>query len=636
MLKEIYANIPTFVEAGESSAAKTHTVAKMVYKEFVPGMEILTGKGMTTSCQNETIIDPKLETATIEIEIVSDDEIRAKLIKNIQAALVAECKNVIASLPENNKASLEGFVKLAVEKRSKLSDETFRIHRLLVNKKDNYFELLTSIFRPAIERASEPFFRKNYRDTVSESKSDAANMVEMLVSNILEEYPSKEGIDKLVILISDEISKVLLEAGFQNGTNDNLSPEQFANTLKYITNSDREEFADIPSVACGMQSMSIAVPGKGIRINDNEISPYRIIDVVGFNNDGLGNIDARLRQAMLTKYNYDGILYFASRRAVNKMHESYLEAVFKTMRPAKLIIISTFMDTDEIYENDEYPDENMIRSVNERRKVELLNLVKSLALEDIRVILPTKEDVLCIANKVSIKRNGEAALNVYNEMQYDELRVALGSCIQTIRKKISAGVTITDNFLLPENSVLQHVGQIVNKLGNEIDSEYTRMRDFSHKIHHWTLDAVLWNLLHGYQHRSNAKVWENVTITTFNEMENICREILGNFKFSTEVKVASKEDANRIKNEFEANLRTQLYHVVRRLILVDEDNSSEESEYKREIRMLAIRSKYNKWKIIDDLRLCLMKAVAQQDYLYRMLETAIYTSLQQTYKKLLY
>jgi hypothetical protein len=636
MRRQDYQNIPTFVEAGESSAAKTHTVAKMVSSEYVAGMESLTGKGMTTPWQTETIIDPDLKAAILEIERSSNDEIRAKLTKNIRAALEAECKNIIASLPENNEAAKEKFLEAAVEKRSKLSDETFRIHRLLINKTEEYFALLSSIFKLMIDGASEYSFRKNYREMVSESKSDAGNMVEMFVNNVMEEVACKESIDNLVALICGEITCIISETGFQDGVLDNLTPEQFGNALRIITNSDREEFAEIPSVACGINFVSIFVPGKGIKTDKNEISAYRIIDVVGFNNDGLGHIDERLRQAMLTKYNYDGIIYFASRRAVNKMHESYLESIFKTMRPAKLIIISTFMDTDQIFEGDEYPDENAIRMVNEHRTTELLKLIRSLATDDIHVILPKKEDILCISNKVNSKRNGEAACNVYNESQYDDLRDALGRCIQIVRRKISIGVTSTAIYLLPEYPVEKYVGQSVNLLGSTVDSEYSRMRDFSHKIHHWTLDAILWNFLYGYQHSSNAKVWENVTVTTFSDMEAICRESLGKFKFAPEAKVAIKEDADRIKNEFEANLRTQLYHVVRNLVLKDGEDSSKESEYKVEIRNLALKSKYNKWKIIDDLRLSLMKAVAQKDYLCRMLEDAINTALLETYQKLLY
>jgi len=76
--------------------------------------------------------------------------------------------------------------------------------------------------------------------------------------------------------------------------------------------------------------------------------------------------------------------------------------------------------------------------------------------------------------------------------------------------------------------------------------------------------------------------------------------------------------------------------VARKLVLVDSEDGTKESEYKKEIRRLARESKYNKWKIVDDFRLCMMNAVVQRDYIFRMIQDAVNVALVQTYQKMLY
>ncbi len=636
MEKDEYVNIPTFVGAGESSAAKSHTVAMLVNENFVPGMEQLTGNGMTTSCQTEVIIDPKTTMATVEIKRASNDEIRTKLLNNLQLALISECKNVVASLPANDEVAKTKFVLSAADKRSKFTDETFRIHRLLIEKKEEYRQLLITIFEQVINRASETSFRKNCNEAAQESKSAANNLIEMMVMQILDEDDCKNQIENIVDLINKEICRILNDEGFIEEKLNKLDSQRFIEVIKVISNSEKKELEETASIACGITSVRLVVPGKGIDIGEDKNCAYRIIDVVGFNNDGLDHVDERLRQAVLTQYAYDGIIYFASRRAINKTHESYLSTIFKTMRPAKIVILSTFMDQDIIYESDEYPSMQEILNTNEERKNELLRIIKSVASDNMHIILPEKNDIICISNKVSKKRNGDAALKIFNEIQYDEIRRALGRIINIVRKRISIGVDRTSKYMLPVTPVEQYIGQIINQLGTTIDNEYSKMRDTSNLIHHWTLDAVLWNMLLAYQHISNARVWKNVHITTFTDMENICLVNLGKFKFSSNVKVAKQEDIERIRNEFIANLNTELYRVVRRLILVDVEDETKSSVYKEKIRELARQSKYNKWKIIDELRLCLMTAVAQKEYLERMLEEAINKALIYTYDKMLY
>lgn len=640
---EKYRKSPTYVTAGESASAKSQTTAKLADAAFYEGMNYLSGDGMTTSCETEVVIDPHLTAAKIILERTSDDEIRANLLKNLQSALVSECRNVVASLPANNSDALVSFVAAAAEKRAKFQDEKFRVHKLLLNKKMDYHDLLTDIFTLVLKRASEPSFRSNCKEAGKESKSEITIVIEGLVSSMLDTEECKELLTKLLDLIHNEIDIILEGETFSKSEGETewyeleeLDPDRFAHAVKAISNSEKKELEGIASIACAVKSMKIAVPGKGLNLSTENGVAYRLIDIVGFTNDGFGRVNELVRNAVLTQYNYDGIIYFASKRSINKTHESLLTDILKTMRPAKLILISTFMDKDSIFDEDEEPTLSMIQELNRERSAELLTIVKKAATDDLHIILPGMEDIICISNKVNKRKHGEAALTVYGDSQYDQIRHALERAANVIRKKISVGVSPTAQYLVPENEIKVFAGQIVLQLGTAVDDEYSAIRDFSEKIHHWTLDAVLWHLVDGREHISDAKVWKNVRITTFSEMQKICRTNLGKFKFSPEVKVGRQEDSIRIKKEFMANLDTELFWLVRRLILNDAEDTKQNSVYKEKIRQLAFMSKYNKWMIVDELRLTLLKAVAQTDYLESMLEEAIQKALLITYEKILY
>ncbi len=643
MVKKSYDNVPTYVEAGESAAAKTATIAKMVKDSYSKGMELLTGDGMTTSCETEVIIDPDEECASIGIKLISKDEIYMKLLRNLQAALVPEIRNVVASLPANNNEILEKFVENAVEKRAKFQDEKFRVHRLLIDKRNEYHKYLSKIFRVVLAKGSEATFRNNCNEAGKRSKKEATELIEQLVLNMLEEDVCKDAIKGLQELIDLEINNILKKCELQENKEEsgcfeceNLEPEVFSNVVKVISNSTQKELEGVPSIACALKAVRFIVPGEGISLGSDGPSAYRLIDIVGFTNDGLGNVNELINSTVLSQYNYDGIIYFASKKTINKTHESFLSEIFKSMRPAKLIILSTFMDKDAIFDEDEVPTMEIIQDLNKGRIEELFDIVRKVATDDLHVILPSKEDIICISNKVSERKHGISACSIYDSKQYMLIRKALERAANIIRKKIFAGVERTAQYMVPAKSVEEIVGQLVNQLGTTIDTEYSKLRDSSAKIHHWTLDAVLWNMLAGREHFSHAKVWKNVHITTFTEMQEICLNNLGTFKFSSDVKVGKPEDCIRIKNEFTANLQTELYWVVRDIILKDSTNEKLDSDYKKKIRQLALTSKYNKWKIIDDLRLCLMKAVAQSDFLEKKLNNTINKALLSTYDKLLY
>lgn len=643
MFENLYVNIPTYLEAGVSAAAKTATTGKMVSDPFSGGMKLLTGDGMTTSCETEVIIDPNLHEAHVKIERIANDEMLAKVLRNLQLVLIPEVRNVIASLPYDDDEALQRLVKEAVERRSKLPDEKFRLHKLLVNKYSDYCKLLSIIFETVLTKAAEKTFRANCNEAGKESKNEVTQLIKHLITNMLDGEVCKDAVQDLINLIESEFTEVLKYSIFEQDERDpmcfwgkNLSPEQFIDTLKIVSNSQRKELEGIPSVACLLNSVGLIVPGCGIRIGSEQPSPYRLIDIVGFTNDGLDNINELVNRAMLSKYNYDGIIYFASKTTINKTHEGFLKDICASMRPAKLIIVSTFMDKDDIFDEDEIPTIDMISDMNRHRVQELLDMVRKVATDDLHIVLPSHEDVICISNKISERRHGEAACTVYGPEQYVRIRQAIERATNIIRKKIYSGVNRSSQYLVSAKQVNVITGQIINQLGTSIDTEYSALRDFSSQIHHWTLDAILWHLLEGREHISDAKVWRNVHISTFANMQQICLDNLGDFKFSKDVQIGRKEDSNRVKSEFMANLCTELYYVVRDIILKDPDDNNLPSSCKKTIRKLALTSKYNKWKIIEDLRLCLMKAVAQDSYLEEMLNQSISNALLTTYDKLLY
>ncbi len=630
-------DLPTFIAAGESGSAKSSTLSKLPSIPFQKGMGTLAGPGMTTPCPSITIFTPYEEFAQIELLVKTYDEIVTDLIRNLRPLLTKECKNALASLPTDNPQAKQLFIQKAVETRYKLDDETFKIHKLFNSQQlsSEYSDFLNNLINCLLNTITEAS-RANYSETAKESKQDAFYIVDMLVSQTLE--TCAELVNELAKSIQCQIDTCLNNVGFNNYKANNLSAQDFDTCCRAITNSSSKEFDTIQSAACGLKQMTITVPGKGLPLKNTPNSPYCIIDVVGFNNDGLSNINKRIKQVTLTPYSYDGIIYFASTRAVNKTHESYINSILNTIRPAKLIIASTFMDLDDIFQSDDdYPTEADILAAHVRRKKDLLNMVQSIITNDIHVLPPTLDDIICISNKTSKKKHGLDACAIYNDSQYDTLRMALAHAFDTIRSKIHInGVTNTTPCLATATPIALLVGQIINQLGTAIDTEYTVLRNSSSRIHHWTLDAILWNLLYGYQHHSNALVWENVQICTFTNMTQICLDNLSNLRFTPNLKLTSQKDFDMIKKEFISNLESELYYAVRNFVLQDANNPTIDSRCKMSIASLSKQPKYNKWKIVDDLRLNLMNAVTQSSYLESLLNNAFINAWHRTYNRIFF
>lgn len=642
-MKVQYVNIPTFLETGESAAAKTATTGKMVSIQYEKGMELLTGDGMTTSCETEIIIDPNLQKAHIIVERITNDEICVKILKNLHRILFFRVKSLVASLPDGDDKAFEQFVADTVKKGSKMQDEKFKVHKLLINKCDDYHSCLYVIFKTVFMEAVGKTFKDHYNDVKKKSEKEANKLIDQLILDKLDCGDCKNSINDLVNLIESEIAEIFNEGIFERDEDDsacfvcnNLDSERFANTIKVISNSERKELEKVPSIACVLKSVHLIMPGYGIKVDSNTNSAYRLIDIIGFTNDGLDNVDTLVENAMLSQYNYDGILYFASKKTIRKTHESFLEKIFKSMRPAKLIIVSTLMDKDDIFDEDEVPTMDMIQELNKKRIHELLDIVERVATSDMHIILPSEEDIICVSNKVNERKHGEAACRVYSTEQYDFIRKAIERAVNITRKKICVNVSRTSQYLISTRQPGKIVGQLIKQIGESIDEEYSELCDDSDWIHHWTLNAILWNLSYGCEHKSKAAVWRNVRIATFSRMQKICLDNLGDFTFISDVKIEKQEDVCRIKNEFRANLYTALYGGVRCIILKDSNNSNQPSSCKQTIQELALKSKSNKWKILDDLRLCLLKEIAQTDYWERILDESIRKALLVTYDKMLY
>lgn len=642
MFKNQVEKVFTVLLGGPSGVGKTYIFTILVDEDYSDGVGQFTGPGSTSNYQSEAEIDPSRDTAQIQLELHEFNDVKEFVLKELVPALVSESKNVIASLPVDDEIAFTNNLKKAIIKRSVFS-KAFKVHRLLVTKASLFHEILEGIFRLVLEKANEDVFKKSYKDTAKESKDEATRLVEELVISSLEEKELMIQVDELAKLIIQESKSLLISRGFTENENgelvvEGLSGDAFSRLTVNLTNSDDKKYIGIPSAACIIKFMTFSVPGKGIKNPDGEIVGYKLIDIVGFDNDGYTNIEKRIKEATLTKYSYDAIMYFASYKKNIVDHEDFLTDIFNSMRPAKLIILSTFMDKHSVFEigdDDEYPDMSQLLELNNARRKEIMNVVQKTVQADVNVIPPTFEDIICTAKGISYRRHGQAAKELYSDSQHELIISALERAYVEVRRRISIGVPRNSEYLIPNNSVLQYTAQVIHDIYEEIDREYIEMRGNALSIHHWTLDAILWHLAYKRQHSSHAIVWKNVTVQTFTNMEEVIWNTFNELKFSPEVKISNKEDVERVRNDVLSNFRTGLYYLVRELVLSNQGDGSD-SKYKDEILNLYRKPKYNKWKIIDDLRLNLKNAVSQKDYLEKLIENALRDAMNQTYDRLLY
>ncbi|KHL95892.1 hypothetical protein QW71_09800 [Paenibacillus sp. IHB B 3415] len=643
---------PAIAVIGGSGEGKSTAIAGLCNPDFQGSMLLFAGEGNTTSCLSRIVINPVLNKADIVVKKFKNrDEIRVELERHFKTSLVSELKNCLSSRPK--KESEHGrFYADAVEKKLSPIDATFRIDKLLQGFEDawvRYKDIMVSSIE-FIDKQADSSFRSNYFDCLKEEKNEANRMIDTLVDQKM--FPHEESVDNVVAnntisqmlnelcdLVYDKALDCLRNAGFHVDESSlaacaiNKTSEGFKLGAQAVTNSKR---VIAPSAACIIKEMVLRVPGPGLLLNNglNETA-YCVYDVVGFDNDGIDKIPERVKEALLTPVLYDAILFVRSTASPAARNRDYLTAIKQSVRPSKLLVAVTHFDRTSIFEQDEDPTPEKIQKQISQIKNDTIDLIESVIDLECPVKLPDKPDIICFANTARKNRLGEDAVAFFRENDpYQILRISISKAFVQVRPKIkdhNIHQSQKGEFLLTKEPLNEIIGQIINGLTSSINEEYSVLRDRSNKLHHWTVDAVLWNLYQGRPHVSYAQIWENVSIQTFSNFIRICMENLTPSKIEIGVQVGKYSD--RVKLEFESNLKLELNHVARKIFLETGDYSQTVS-CKETILQLARTSKYNKWKIFDDLRKCLLTAVSQQNYLKDLLDSAVENANVSTYSRL--
>lgn len=648
-------NCPACAVVGGSGEGKSTMIAGMAYPEFQEGMRLFVGNGNTTACMSKTLINPKLNVADVLVTGLKDkEEIRVEVGRHMKASMVPELKNCISSRPKND-SERDGFYAASMSKRLSPVDATFRIDKLLSGYESTwkrYQDIMTSILK-FIDQQADDLFRSNYFDRLKSDKTEANRMIDTLVDQKL--FPevrddndaddtknlkfAADLMEELSTMIYDKAIDCLQSAGFQVNESTKtayaygMNAEKFKACVQAVTNSLKEQ---APSAACVIKEMRLRVPGPGLRMDGySGETAFCVYDVVGFDNDGIGRIPERVKEALLTPVLYDAIIYVRSALSTDSKNRDYLMAIQQSVRPSKLIVAVTNLDHANTFEQEEEPTSQDVQNQISELKTSTLRLIELVIGKDCRVKLPEKPDIICFANTLRKNRLGEEAKAFLEANDpYSLLRVSIAKAYAQVRRKIkdhNISSSQTNNFLEPKEPICEIIGQIIDDLTTSVNAEYSELRDRSSKIHHWTVDAVLWNLYNSRAHVSYAQVWENVSIHTFSNFLDICIKNLTPSKLATGVEI--REDIDRVKREFESNLRMELDQAARKIIL-ENQNDAQPSDCKQMILKLARTPKYNKWKIFDDLRKCLLNAVSQQDYLESLLNTAVINANKTTYTRL--
>lgn len=643
---------PAIAVIGGSGEGKSTAIAGLCNPGFQESMLLFAGEGNTTSCISRIVINPVLNQADIVVkEFKSKVEIRVELERHFKTSLVSELKNCLSSKPKKE-SEHKRFYTDAVGKKLSPIDATFRIDKLLQGFEDawvRYQEIMVSSIE-FIDKQADLSFRNNYFDCLKEEKNEANRMIDTLVDQKM--FPHKESVDgvdekntisplldELCDLVYDKALECLQNAGFQVDEDSfaayalNKTSEGFKLSTQAVTNSKR---VTAPSAACIIKEMVLRVPGPGLLINNGLLeTAYCVYDVVGFDNDGIDKIPERVKEALLTPVLYDAILFVRSTASTAARNRDYLTAIKQSVRPSKLLVAVTHFDRNAIFEQDEDPTPEKIQKQISQIKNDTMDLIESVIDMECPVKLPDKPDIICFANTARKSRLGEDAVAFFRENDpYKMLRMSISKAFVQVRPKIkdhNIHQSQKGKFILTKEPLNEIIGQIINDLTGSINEEYSGLRDRSNKLHHWTVDAVLWNLYQGRPHVSYAQVWENVSIQTFSNFIRICMDNLTPSKIEKGVQVGMYSD--RVKMEFESNLKLELNQVARKIFLESGDFPPANS-CKETILQLARASKYNKWKIFDDLRKCLLNAVSQQHYLKDLLDSAVENANSSTYSRL--
>lgn len=647
--------IATIAVVGGSAAGKSTLIAKLAKQEYQSGLMTLTGDGNTTSypttiefssqCQSASILLPKFKSRE---EIIDDVK------RHLKSALFPELKNCISSGPSDEMARKQ-FLQNAMEKRMPPSEQAFRLHKLLGTEVGGvYHQYLTRVLQVA-DQAADQAFHANYFNQLKDDKAKANQMLEDLIVHLLDDtfdgegYSANDMVMELVDMITSQAKDCLEASGFNFDMDANeciqsawalkKEPDDFLRCLQAITNNRKGEHR---SAACIISEANILVKGDCTGIPyDNGSNAYRILDVIGFDNDGF-NITERVSEALLSSVAYDIVLYTTSIKYTPAQNKEYLTALQSTIRPCQLIGALTHFDSHEVFSRDDDEDATLeqIEDAVTKAKRELLEQMRTIVGPDCRAKLPTGlSDVICFANSKGLKRLGNDAVYFFgNESKtIIPLRMSFGLAYKNIRYKIKEQnvIEVSDrrNFIGPNRCLDELIHSLRQKLEASVISEFAGIRDRSSGIHHWTLDAIFWHLARGQEHVSQALVWQNVRITTYTQFAQVCFEAITPAKFVSGVNIPQSSDRERIIREFESNLRAGLSKAA--VIFFLKNREFQDSECKAELRSLALKPKYNKWGIMHDLLDVLLKQLSDEPWLKECVQNALYTAAEDTYSRLL-
>ena len=632
----IEASMPAMVNVGSSGVGKSTLIGGLASKEYQGVMWLFVGgiEGCTTSFPTKILIVPKSSSAAIFISDLKDGEaVLIGIFRHLQMSLAKPLKDFLSSRPKKPE-EWQAFLRTSVEKHLVPHDRTFRIDRLLKNDSvawERYWGIMTELLCIVADKADD-HFRASYLAAAKESKQEANRMIDDIIMQALfpdnEEHPAQSLAHELRDIIIRSAHKCLQEAGFafssdkRSAYTETHSPDDLKPCVQAITNSSKSKHT---SAACVIGGASLMIPGPGIYVKGVE-KPYLIYDVVGFDNDGEARYAERVRDALLTPAMYDVINYVQAADTTLANNRDNLMAIQQSLRPSKLIVSVTKFDRTEVFDNDDISVEELQNEVS-RIKTEVMEQVEIVFDSITRVLLPTKPDIICFANTkraLGVDANGFFAQN----NPYNMLRAAIAKAHTQLQDKIILKGAVSSDIIAAQAPVQDVIGQIIRDITKAVSDEYRALRDRSANIHHWTIDAILWNLYECRQHVSDAAVWENVRIRTFSNIATECAKHLLPAKLAPGLGM-SDADRDRLMQEFESNLQMDLVNAAKDMII------RENGKCKTDILNLARTSKYNKWRIFDDLDKNLLVAVSKQDYLIERLEKSVELAIDITLKRLL-
>ncbi len=650
-------HIPTVCVVGGSGVGKSTLIAGQARSDYKPGMMALAGNGKdnTTNCLAEINIDPNASSASVSIsQIKGIHEIKGDVLRHLKAVLGPEMKNCMSSRPKDI-SQHDYFYRTAMERRMEPTDATFRLDKLFSGEtlRDTFHSFLTFMLK-AVDQKADNVFRKNYFELLGIDKNEANCLLDTLIfqtispeitGDNLYNDPVIQELNKFCEVVYLTGVQCLKDVGYTVSATDpymdggmaeatDLSPDSFQHSIEAVTNS---KAINAQSAACIVKALSIRIPGPGLPLSGTEISPYRIFDVVGFDNDGF-SITNRVTDALITPVLYDVILFVTKANTMNSHNTEYLNAIQRSVRPSKIVVAVTHFDSTSIYNNDEDPTLDDVRHAVAETRSTMYNLIRTVIDSDCRARLPEKDDIVCFANK-RISRLGEGTVEYFSiNDSYTLMRKVMADAYKRVHRRLKDHNILPgqrQSFIVPPFALnTTEISNLQKKLESIIQQECGYLRDMSSTYHHWTIDAVLWNFFNEREHVSNAYKWENLHIKIFTKLIYACEEALTP-SFASGISISS--DADLIRQEFQSNFIRELYKGVREFFLYDinSDGIRINSKCRDKVWQLYLTPKYNKWNIFQQFMDALLLALNDDQKLVSVLDNAFRNAVATTYDRLI-